>query len=97
VDRGANGGLWHFAASFLVEDVFLLTAHVDLELLLPVVAGELRAVARVTEQDERRIVAEGDLYDGDGRLVARSKGTFARSKIALSSGVHYLVPERSLH
>ena len=78
-----------FAANSLVKDVFVLTASFELELLRPVVAGTFRAVARVTERGERRIVAEGELFDGDGNLVARGKGRFARSAIALSPAVHY--------
>jgi acyl-coenzyme A thioesterase PaaI-like protein len=54
-----------------------------------VVAGELRAVAKVTERSERRITAEGELFDAEGNLVARGKGSFARSKIPLTPEVHY--------
>jgi uncharacterized protein (TIGR00369 family) len=79
-----------FAANSLVEDVFLLTVHFELELLRPVVAGEVRAVARVTQRDERRIAAAGELFDSDGKLIGRGKGRFARSKIALTPAVHYL-------
>jgi uncharacterized protein (TIGR00369 family) len=78
-----------FAANSLVTDVFVLTASFELELLRPVVAGELRAVAQVTERGERRIVVEGELFDGEGALVARGKGRFARSKIPLSPALHY--------
>jgi uncharacterized protein (TIGR00369 family) len=79
-----------FAANSLVTDVFVLTASFELELLRPVVAGELRAVAQVTERGERRIVAEGELFDGDGVVVARGRGQFARSRTLLSPDVHYL-------
>jgi uncharacterized protein (TIGR00369 family) len=78
-----------FAANSLVTDVFVLTARFELELLRPVVAGELRAVAQVTERGERWIVAEGDLLDDDGALVARGRGRFALSRIPLSPAVHY--------
>jgi uncharacterized protein (TIGR00369 family) len=78
-----------FAANSLVTDVFVLTATFELELLRPVVAGEFRAVAQVTERGERQIVAEGELLDGDGVLVARGKGRFARSRTPLSPAVHY--------
>ena len=79
-----------FAANSLVTDVFVLTASFELELLRPVVAGELRAVAQVTERGERRIVAEGELFDGDAVVVARGRGQFARSRTLLSPDVHYL-------
>lgn len=78
-----------FAASSLVPDVFVLTAHFELDLVRPVVSGELRAVAKVTERSERRIAAEGELFDAEGNLVARGEGSFARSKVALTAAVHY--------
>jgi uncharacterized protein (TIGR00369 family) len=78
-----------FAANSLVTDVFVLTASFELELLRPVVAGVIRAVAQVIERGDRRIVAEGDLFDGDDVLVARGKGRFARSRMPLSPAVHY--------
>jgi uncharacterized protein (TIGR00369 family) len=78
-----------FAANSLVTDVFVLTASFELDLLRPVVAGVIRAVAQVTERGDRRIVAEGELFDGDGALVARGRGRFARSRTPLSPAVHY--------
>jgi uncharacterized protein (TIGR00369 family) len=78
-----------FAANSLVSDVLVLTAHFELELLRPVVTGEVRAVARVTEQLERRITAAGELFDGASNLIARGRGSFARSKIALTAAVRY--------
>jgi uncharacterized protein (TIGR00369 family) len=78
-----------FAAASVVRDVFVLTAHFDLDLLRPVVAGEMRAVGRVTEQGERRILAEGELFDADGNVIARGRGSFARSKIALTPAMKY--------
>jgi uncharacterized protein (TIGR00369 family) len=79
-----------FAANSLVADVFVLTARIEIELLRPVVDGDLRAVGRVTGQDDRRIYAEAEAFDGRGELVGRARGSFARSKIPLSPAVHYL-------
>lgn len=78
-----------FAANSLVEDVFVLTATFELQLLAPVVEGAIRAVARVTERGERRLTAEGELFDAQGTVIARGKGTFARSRIALTPAIHY--------
>ena len=55
----------------------------------PVVDGEIHAVGRVTEQGERRILAEAELFNSDGVLVGRGAGSFARSQIALTPAVHY--------
>lgn len=52
------------------------------------VPGEILAVAKVTEVGERRILAEGELFY-NGKVAARGKGVFARSKTALSPSVGY--------
>jgi len=78
-----------FAANSLVEDIFVLTAHFEIEFLRPVVAGEIKAVGRVTSQEGRRIEAVGELFDEDDKLVGRGRGRFARSKVALTPAVHY--------
>jgi uncharacterized protein (TIGR00369 family) len=78
-----------FAAASLVHDVFVLTVHFELELLRPVIAGEMLAKAEVVERDERRIHASGELFDGEGQRIARGRGRFARSKIVLGPALHY--------
>jgi uncharacterized protein (TIGR00369 family) len=79
-----------FAAASIVREVFVLTASFQIDFLRPVVAGEIRAVGKVTARDERRITAEGELFDAEGNLVARGKGSFARSKIPLTPALNYL-------
>jgi len=78
-----------FAANSVVDGFFVLTAKFEIELLKPVVAGEVRAVGEVTSQDERRIYAQGELYDCNNELIGKGKGKFARSKMALSPEVSY--------
>ena len=78
-----------FAANSLVEDVFVLTAKMEIDFLRPVVSGTVRALGKVDSQDERRIYASAELFDGDGQVVGRGRGIFARSKIALTPEVHY--------
>jgi len=78
-----------FAANSLVEDVFVLTARFEIEFLKPVAMGTITARARVTAEEERRIVAVGELFDSRERLVGRGVGRFARSKLALTPDVHY--------
>jgi uncharacterized protein (TIGR00369 family) len=79
-----------FAANSLIDDVFVLTAHFEIEFLRPVVSGTIRAEATVTEQTGRRIHAKGELFDEKGNLVGRGRGEFARSKIRLSPDVQYI-------
>jgi uncharacterized protein (TIGR00369 family) len=79
-----------FAANSLVEAYFVLTAKFEIEFLRPVSSGELRAIAQVTDKNDKRIFAEGRLYDSDGQLIGRGKGSFAISKIALTPDVGYV-------
>ena len=78
-----------FAANSVVEEVFVLTAKFEIEFLRPVIAGSIRAVAQVTEQNERRIFATAELFDDRDRVVGRGRGEFARSKINLTPDVQY--------
>jgi len=78
-----------FAANSTVEDVFVLTAKFELELLRPVATGEMCAKAHVTGEDERRIYCSVDLFDSEDQLIGRGKGEFARSKMPLTPEVHY--------
>ena len=78
-----------FAVNSVVEEVFVLTAKIEIEMLRPVVDGEIRSVGRVTEETDRRIFAEAELFDSEDNLVGRAHGSFARSKLQLTAEVHY--------
>lgn len=78
-----------FAANSVVEDVFVLTARFEVEFLKPVIQGEIRAEGRVVRQSDRRVEADAELFDGEGVLVGRGHGTFARSHIKLTPLLHY--------
>lgn len=77
-----------FACASLVEDVFVLTATFELVLLQPFTTGTVRAVGVVDERGHR-LRASAELFDEQDRLLARGRGTFARSSGLLSSEVHY--------
>ena len=79
-----------FAANSLVTDVFVLTASFEIEFLRPVVKGEIKAIAHVTGQNERRIMAEAELFDTHDNVVGRGRGQFAKSKTKLTPHVQYL-------
>ena len=82
-----------FAAQSLEHEVFVLTAHFEIDLLKPVSEGEIQALARVTEDKGHRIVATGELFDSTGEVVARGLGRFARGKTRLSPEVGYRLPK----
>jgi len=75
----------YFAANSVVEDVLVLTASFQINLLGMVVNGELRAEGTLIRSGRTLIFAESKLYDEKGRLIATGSGTFARSRIPLSS------------
>ena len=81
-----------FAAQSVEEEVFVLTAHFEIDLLRPVTSGEIRAVAEVVEDSGRRLVAKGELFDSNGSLLARGTGQFARGRTVLDPSVGYRLP-----
>jgi uncharacterized protein (TIGR00369 family) len=78
-----------FAANSLVTDVLVLTASFTVHFVRPVSQGELRAVGRVAHQGSRLLVAESQLFDGDGRLLGQGSGIFSRSTIRLDQSIGY--------
>jgi acyl-coenzyme A thioesterase PaaI-like protein len=73
-----------------VEDVFVLTVSLTSYLRRPIVDGEMKAVGRVVHHSSRLVIADAEVFDGEGRQLARGTGTFMRSKIALSPEIGYL-------
>jgi uncharacterized protein (TIGR00369 family) len=78
-----------YAANSLVSDRFLLTTAFNLFFTRPLKAGPLVAEGRWMSGRRRVYVAEAQLTDASGEVVARGTGTFMRSKIALSSLAGY--------
>lgn len=78
-----------FAANSLVEDVFVLTTDFHLNLLRPLLAGDMKAVGQVTYQSKNQILAEAVLYNAEGKQAARGSGTFVRGATPLSSEMGY--------
>ena len=72
-----------FAANSLVEDVLVLTANFSIHLFRPVSEGTMTAKGRVVNAGKRTLVAEAELFDARGRLIAHGVGSYTRSKIAL--------------
>jgi uncharacterized protein (TIGR00369 family) len=79
-----------FAVQSVVIDVFVLTVTFNLQLLKPVVDGEMVATGQVVHQSKRLFVAES-VIDVAGEIVARGSGTFMRSAVRLDSKVGYIV------
>ena len=80
----------YFAVNSLVTDVLVLTVSYNLYLTRPVSEGVLRARGRVVHQSRQLFLAEGELFDGESRPIARGTGSFMRSNIPLSPDVGYV-------
>lgn len=78
-----------FAVNSLVTDVFVLTVSFNLYLTRPISQGTMRARARVAHRSRQLFLAEGELFDGEGRQIARGSGSFMKSTIALSGEIGY--------
>ena len=78
-----------FDANSIVEDVFVLTTDCHLQLTRPVSEGDVRAEATVVNEHPKQLIADGVLYDEDGRQLARGTGTFARSGVDLTPEIGY--------
>ncbi len=78
-----------FAAASIVQTHFVLTVRFEIELLDIVRCQQLRAVGRVERREGRKIWAHSELFDDADKLVARGKGLFLISDIALTSADGY--------
>jgi len=78
-----------FAASSLVDDVFVLTASFNIYFLRPISAGTMTARGTIVSRSSRLLIGEGVLVDGDGREIARGSGTFMPSKVPLDERLGY--------
>jgi len=78
-----------FAANSRVRDVLVLTVSYTVHFARPVTGGALRAVGRLLHGGGRLFLAEAELLDGEGQLLARGSGVFTRSSIALDPSIGY--------
>ena len=78
-----------FAANSLVTDVFVLTVSYTMHLTRPVTEGTVRASARVVHRSRNLILADAELFDAQGRQVARGTGSFMPGRTPLSADIGY--------
>jgi uncharacterized protein (TIGR00369 family) len=77
-----------FAVQSLVTDAFVVTVSFSVQLLAPVVDGEMIATGRVVNKPKRLYLADSVIEVG-GQQVARGNGSFMRSSVRLDGGVGY--------
>lgn len=78
-----------FAASSLVQDVFILTTAFHINLLRPVSSGPLIAKGSSKFSSEKLLIAESYLYNEDGKEIAFGTGHFTKSSTTLSETIGY--------
>ena len=78
-----------FAASSLVDDVFVLTTSFTIYFTRPVSSGVTTARGTVVSKSPRLLIGEGTIVDTDGREVARGSGTFMPSRTRLDERIGY--------
>jgi uncharacterized protein (TIGR00369 family) len=79
-----------FAVNSRVREVLVLTVSFTVHFARPVTGGELRAVGRLVHGGGRLFLAEAELLDDGGQLLARGSGVFTRSAIALDPKIGYV-------
>jgi uncharacterized protein (TIGR00369 family) len=78
-----------FAVNSIVEDVFVYTVSINIQLLRPVASGTIRSVGGVKFKSTNLFIADSELFDENGKLVGRGSGNFMRSKIPLTEEIGY--------
>lgn len=76
-----NAGWFSAAVHY---DTWISTVEFQVRLLMPAEAVHLYSIGRVVRAGKRLAVAEMEVRDPDGALVATGSGTFAVSKIPMS-------------
>lgn len=79
-----------FAANSLVTDFFVLTVSYNVYLTRPVTGGVLRALGRVVHRSRSLLLAESELMNDEGKLVARGSGSFMPGKTPLTAEIGYV-------
>ena len=78
-----------FAVNSIVEDVFVYTVSLNVQLLRPVASGLVRSVGELKFKSTNLFIADAKLFDERNKLVGRASGNFMRSKIALTEEIGY--------
>lgn len=79
-----------FAANSVVTDVFVVTVSYNVYITRPITEGVIRAHGRVVHRSRNLILAEAQLENEAGEIVARGSGSFLPSRIALSADIGYV-------
>jgi len=73
----------YFAAMSVMEDWFLLTKSFSIEFLRPHFDGLITAKAKLISEEGEKFFCEGELFNNEGKIIAKGSGDFVRSKLPL--------------
>ena len=74
-----------FAANSIERRCFVLTANFRIDLLRPCMGGRIVAKGSIIRAGRTDILAESNLYDENGKLLATGRGQFSRGRAELMS------------
>lgn len=86
--KALDDAAW-FAAATLEHEFFVLTTAFTTYITRPMSTGRLRAVGRVVNRNNTQFIVESIAYDSANQELARATGIVVRSKVLLSSVLHY--------
>ena len=72
-----------FAVASVIDDAVVTTVTFNVTFARPFLGDVLVATGRLRHQSRRLFVADSEIHDGQGRLVAKGNGTFMKTTIAL--------------
>jgi uncharacterized protein (TIGR00369 family) len=78
-----------FAVNSIVEDVFVYTVSLNIQLLRPISRGIIKSVGELKFKSTNLFIADSTLFDENGKLAGRGSGNFMRSKIELTEDIGY--------
>ena len=69
-----------FAANSVEETYFVLTADFRIDLLRPCTGGQITSKGTIIRAGRQDILAESNLYDEQGEILATGRGRFSRGR-----------------
>ena len=79
----------YFAAQAHVKDGYLLTVSMNLNFTRPVTGGRIVCQGKLVHKGRRLLVAEAEIKDAEGNLLAAGRGTFMSSGKPLTADFGY--------
>lgn len=79
-----------FAVNSVVQDVFVYTVSINVQLLRPVSSGIIKSVGELKFKSTNLFIADAVMFDDKGKVAGRASGNFMRSKIELNEKIGYV-------